>query len=292
MGHELLPELAKAGVRLHQRKCDAKVTTARARQAQGAPDILLERCVEERVGNSSRPLTPARREEILRSVDSLADEAYRALAVAYRRLDSPMVGPDAVEPTDEPIDESIERDLTWVGVVGIFDPPREEAAAAIAEAHSAGIRTVMITGDHPRTAVRIADELGLTERAGVMTGAEIEKSDDETLVALVRATDVYARVTPEHKLRLVQALRADSHIVSMTGDGVNDAPGLRHADIGVAMGRSGTDVAREAATMVLHFRPRRARGRAVPRLRPHRRPPGRGIAHTGHSCSGRAPCRG
>ena len=212
---------------------------------KGAPDILLERCVDERVGDSVRPLSAERRDEILATVDALADEAYRALAVAYHRF-----GPDD-RAGSEPPDEAMERDLTWVGVVGIIDPPRDEARPAIVEAHAAGVRTVMITGDHPRTAARIAAELGLTERDGVMTGAEIERSDDDALVDRVRAVDVYARVTPEHKLRLVQALRSDGHIVSMTGDGVNDAPALRSADIGVAMGITGTDVSKGAADMIL-----------------------------------------
>jgi magnesium-transporting ATPase (P-type) len=218
---------------------------------KGAPDVLLERCVDERVGISARPLTDSRRAEILATVELLADDAYRVLAVAYRRLEGGAPHPDAVEPLDEPIDESIERDLTWVGVVGVFDPPRREAKSAIAEAHGAGIRTIMITGDHPRTAVRIAAELGLSERAGVMTGAEIEELDAATLVERVRDIDVYARVTPEHKLRLVKALRVDGHIVAMTGDGVNDAPALRSADIGVAMGITGTDVSKGAADMIL-----------------------------------------
>ncbi|MDH4169984.1 MAG: cation-translocating P-type ATPase [Acidimicrobiia bacterium] len=224
---------------------------------KGAPDVLLSRCVAERVGSDERPLTETRRAEILATVDSLADHAYRSLAVAYRRLDHPH--PEAV---GERLDESIERDLTWSGVVGIFDPPRPEAAHAIDQAHRAGVRTVMITGDHPRTAVAIANELRLSNRPEAMidgrlavaTGADIDRAieaGDDALRRAIRRADVYARVTPEHKLRLVQALRADGHLVAMTGDGVNDAPALRSAEIGVAMGITGTDVSKGAADMIL-----------------------------------------
>ncbi|MGI9601205.1 MAG: cation-translocating P-type ATPase [Acidimicrobiales bacterium] len=224
---------------------------------KGAPDVLLARCRDERVGESTQVLSEERRAEILAVVDSLADQAFRALAVAYRRLEHPSLA-DA----GETLDESLEHGLTWAGVVGIIDPPRAEATDAIAVARRAGIRTVMITGDHPRTAVRIAEELELSDRPEamrdgrlrVLTGAELDAldQDDQPAVAeAVRRSDVYARVTPEHKLRLVQAMRADGHIVSMTGDGVNDAPALRAAEIGVAMGITGTDVSKGAADMIL-----------------------------------------
>ena len=210
---------------------------------KGAPDVLLARCTAERVAGEVRPLEDARRTEVLGAVDRLADLALRTLAVAYRPL------PDA-EPPDG--DESLEHDLVYLGMVGIIDPPRPEASRAIAEATSAGIRILMITGDHPRTAARIAGDLGIVEPGSpALTGAELESLDEENLRAAVREVSVYARVAPEHKLRIVDALQEDEHIVAMTGDGVNDAPALKSADIGVAMGITGTDVTKEAADMIL-----------------------------------------
>jgi magnesium-transporting ATPase (P-type) len=218
---------------------------------KGAPDALLTRCTHERVAGDVRPLTDARRAAIAADVDGLADRALRTLAVAYRPL------PDVEPPLpagSEPdaMFEALERELVYLGVVGIIDPPRDEARVAIAEAHRAGIRTVMITGDHPRTAARIAADLGIApDGAPTGVGADIERLDDDGLRALARETSVYARVAPEHKLRLVDALQADGNIVAMTGDGVNDSPALRSADIGVAMGVTGTDVSKEAADMIL-----------------------------------------
>jgi len=210
---------------------------------KGAPDVLLTRCTHERVASEIRPLTPARRTEALATVDRLADLALRTLAVAYRRL------PNAERPPQE---ESIESDLVYVGMVGIIDPPRPEAKAAITEARAAGVRIIMITGDHPRTAVRIAGDLGIVGADGsVLTGGDIDALGEDGLRAAVRDVSVYARVAPEHKLRIVDALQAEQHIVAMTGDGVNDAPALKSADIGVAMGITGTDVTKEAADMIL-----------------------------------------
>ena len=146
----------------------------------------------------------------------------------------------------------MEQELVYLGLVGIIDPPRPEARAAIADAHAAGVRVLMITGDHPRTAARIAADLDIAPAGSpVVAGGELEAIDDEARVALVRDASVYARVSPEHKLRIVDALHADGRIVAMTGDGVNDAPALKAADIGVAMGIAGTDVASEAADMIL-----------------------------------------
>jgi magnesium-transporting ATPase (P-type) len=146
----------------------------------------------------------------------------------------------------------MERELVYLGMVGIIDPPRPEARAAIAEAQAAGVRVLMITGDHPRTAARIARDLGIAEHdCRVLTGADIGRLDDEALADAVQEVSVYARVAPEHKLRIVDALQADQEIVAMTGDGVNDAPALKSADIGVAMGTTGTDVTKEAADMIL-----------------------------------------
>jgi len=210
---------------------------------KGAPDVLLGRCTEERVAGRTRSLTDERRGEILAAVERLGDLALRPLAVAYRPL------PADARP---PADESVEQELVYLGLVGIIDPPRPEARAAIADAHAAGVRVLMITGDHPRTAARIAADLDIAPAgSSVVAGGELEAIDDEARVALVRDASVYARVSPEHKLRIVDALHADGRIVAMTGDGVNDAPALKAADIGVAMGIAGTDVASEAADMIL-----------------------------------------
>jgi len=212
--------------------------------SKGAPDVLLSRCTRVRKGMEVVDLDETWRRRILADVDTLSDAALRTLAVAYRPL-------EAGERPEAP-DAALERNLIFAGTVGIIDPPREEAAAAIREAHRAGIRVIMITGDHPRTATRIASDLGIVgPGAPVLTGLEIDRLDDAALAAAVRGTSVYARVAPQHKLRIVDALQADGHIVAMTGDGVNDAPALKSADIGVAMGVSGTEVTKQAARMIL-----------------------------------------
>jgi Ca2+-transporting ATPase len=208
---------------------------------KGAPDVLLARCTHEQLRGELRPLTAVRRGEILAAVDRLADRALRTLAVAYRPL------PAHEQPRQ---DESVECELVYLGTVGMLDAPRPEVRAAIAEARAAGVRVIMITGDHPATAARIAGDLGIVdEHTHALTGAELERLDDDT--ATVRTTSIYARVAPENKLRIVEALQADGLTVAMTGDGVNDAPALKAADIGVAMGIAGTDVAKEAADMIL-----------------------------------------
>jgi Ca2+-transporting ATPase len=212
--------------------------------AKGAPDVLLGRCTAERFGDGTRPLTAERREEILLTVDRLASEAMRTLGVAYRIL-----ARDAV--TGE-LTEKLEQALVWLGVIGMIDPPRPEARASVDVARRAGIRPIMITGDHPVTAAAIAAELGISQKgAHALVGAQIQKRDDGALRQSVREVSVYARVAPEHKLRIVQALHANGEIAAMTGDGVNDAPALKAADIGVAMGITGTDVAKGAADMIL-----------------------------------------
>ena len=210
---------------------------------KGAPDVLLERCNRVRVGLNLVDIDDAWRTRILADVHTLSDAALRTLAVAYRPL---------VPGEDWKATESLEHALVFVGTVGIIDPPREEAAVAIREARRAGIRVIMITGDHPRTAARIAADLGIVE-AGVaaLTGSELEALDDASFAEAVRKTSVYARVSPAHKLRIVDALQADGNIVAMTGDGVNDAPALKSADIGIAMGVTGTEVTKEAANMLL-----------------------------------------
>jgi Ca2+-transporting ATPase len=214
---------------------------ARVLMAKGAPDVLLARCSRERAGGADVPLGDARRAAILAGVEGLAGEALRTLGLATRRL-PPAAGlaPEA------------ERDLSWLGVVGLRDPPRPEAAAAVRTAQAAGVRVVMITGDHPGTALAIARELGIAAADGrAVTGAEIDRLSAAGLEALAAGANVYARVSPEHKLAIVRALHARGEIVAMTGDGVNDAPALKAADIGIAMGITGTDVAREAADIVL-----------------------------------------
>jgi P-type Ca2+ transporter type 2C len=210
---------------------------------KGAPDVLLERCTRVRVGTEVVELDGALRARILSDVDELSDAALRTLAVAYRPL----------RPGEDRQDtELLERELVFVGTVGIIDPPREEAAIAIREAHRAGIRVIMITGDHPRTAARIAADLGIVEAGAVaITGLQIDALNEVEFADAVRKTSVFARVAPAHKLRIVDALQADGNIVAMTGDGVNDAPALKSADIGVAMGVTGTEVTKEAARMIL-----------------------------------------
>jgi P-type Ca2+ transporter type 2C len=213
---------------------------------KGAPDILLARCTHERVAGEVRPLTDERRAAVLADVDRLAAEALRTLAVAYRPL------PEGHGPPDGAEAEELERELVYVGVAGIIDPPRPEAQAAIAEAQAAGVRIIMITGDHPITAARIAADLGIVEPgARVLSGTELDGLDGNGFRRVVTDVSVYARVAPEHKLRIVDALQAEGAIVAMTGDGVNDSPALRSADIGVAMGVAGTDVTKEAADMIL-----------------------------------------
>lgn len=210
---------------------------------KGAPDVLLQRCSRIRVGSDTTLLDDTMRQRIRSDIDSLTDAALRTLAVAYRSL-TPGEDP---QPSEE-----LEQDLIYAGTVGIIDPAREEAALAIREARHAGIRVLMITGDHPRTASRIAADLGITAAtAPALTGVELERMDQIAFSNAVRTTSVFARVAPEHKLRIVDALQADGNIVAMTGDGVNDAPALKSADIGIAMGITGTEVTKQAARMIL-----------------------------------------
>ena len=210
---------------------------------KGAPDILLARCSHELVGEESRPLTADRRAAIQSANDDLTGDAMRTLGLAFRSLPK--------DPLADGFDDDLEHDLVFLGLIGMIDPPRDEAKEAIARAKAAGIRSIMITGDHPRTAAVIATELGITSDGRAVTGAELEKMSDEELDRTVREVSVYARVNPDHKLRIVNALQRECMTVAMTGDGVNDAPALKTADIGVAMGITGTDVSKQAADMVL-----------------------------------------
>jgi Ca2+-transporting ATPase len=211
---------------------------------KGAPDALLGRCSHELVGKEAQPLTSGRREAILKANEQLAGEALRSLGVAFRSLPAHALD-------TENIDERIEQELVFAGLIGMIDPPREEAREAVKRAKTAGIRPIMITGDHPITATVIATQLGIAKNGQVLTGGELEKLSDEALDQIIGDVSVYARVSPEHKLRIVKALQRSGEITAMTGDGVNDAPSLKTADIGVAMGITGTDVSKEAADMVL-----------------------------------------
>jgi len=211
---------------------------------KGAPDVILDLCTRrQRLNDRAEPLTEQARREILAANDAMSRQALRVLAVAYR------TEPDI---PDRPLPEDVERDLTFVGLIGMIDPARPEVLPALEKARRAGIRTVMITGDYPETARAIAIDIGLLrEGHQVLSGSELAKMDDDQLKAEVMRTDVFARVSPEHKVRIVDALKRNGHVVAMTGDGVNDAPALKRADIGVAMGITGTDVAKETADMVL-----------------------------------------
>ncbi|MCL4078170.1 calcium-translocating P-type ATPase, PMCA-type [Coriobacteriia bacterium Es71-Z0120] len=208
---------------------------------KGGADVVLGLCTHALVRGKRVALDETMRHRILAINTELAASGFRTLAIAFRELDDATV--------DEP--SAVERDLTYVGIVGLVDPPRPEAAEAIATCRRAGIEVAMVTGDHALTARAIAQQVGLSDDGEVLTGVEIERMSDDELYEAVARTRLYARVDPAHKLRIVEALKRHGHIVAMTGDGVNDAPALKRADIGVAMGRVGTDVSREAADMVL-----------------------------------------
>jgi Ca2+-transporting ATPase len=223
---------------------DAKKQERMLLFTKGAPDVLLARCSQEYLGKEPRRLDDQRRQEITRINEELAGQALRTLGVAARELPA-----DALD--DQEVDDHLERELIFLGLIGMIDPPRAEAKEAVDRARGAGIRPLMITGDHPITAAVIAMELGIADKRRAVTGAELEKMPEEELAKTVGEVSVYARVNPEHKLRIVKALRARGATVAMTGDGVNDAPALKTADIGVAMGITGTDVSKEAADVVL-----------------------------------------
>ena len=215
---------------LHQ---NAKCVVA---YTKGAPEIILENCDSVLTESGVKKLDAATRQKVLDVAQGFASSALRVLAIASKH--------DAML-------ESAQTGMTFLGLAGMIDPPRPEAKEAIAVCESAGIRAVMITGDHPMTAQAVARELGLLKNGRVLTGAELDDISDEQFKLEVETIDVYARVSPAHKLRVVTALQANEHIVAMTGDGVNDAPALKKADIGIAMGITGTDVTKEAAAMTL-----------------------------------------
>ena len=214
---------------------------------KGAPDVVLDLCSHyQTIHDESKPLDDETRERILAANDAMTKDALRVLGLAYRVEEDVPDNPENIKA------EELEKDLVFVGLVGMIDPARTEVKPALEHAREAGIRTVMITGDYPNTARAIAETIHLLRPGkNVMTGAQLDAIDDGELRKVIEDTDVFARVSPEHKMRIVDALQANDEVVAMTGDGVNDAPAIKRADIGVAMGITGTDVAKETADMVL-----------------------------------------
>jgi len=207
---------------------------------KGVPEVILERCTFMRTTHAVTALTASDRARMLQASARMAHDALRVLALAERPLD------------ESAIPEEIEQDLIFLGLVGLQDPPRAEALNAVKRCNCAGMRTVMSTGDHPDTARAIARELGILEHGeAVVVGRELDRMDDQELTQRVPGIAVYARVTAEHKLRIVRAWKARGAVVAMTGDGVNDAPALKEASIGVAMGVTGTEVTKEAAAIII-----------------------------------------
>ncbi|PFJ15764.1 calcium-translocating P-type ATPase, SERCA-type [Bacillus cereus] len=210
---------------------------------KGAPDVLLQMSQTILWGNKQQPLSELYRKEVQAAIHSLGSQALRTIAVAFKSLKAT----DSMEH-----ERDVEKDFMLIGIQGMIDPPRPEVELAVKECKEAGIRTVMITGDHKVTAMAIAEQLGILPPGGrVVEGTELATMDVEELENVVEDTYVFARVSPEHKLKIVKALQNKGHIVAMTGDGVNDAPAIKTADIGIAMGITGTDVAKEASSLVL-----------------------------------------
>ncbi|MEP0859506.1 cation-transporting P-type ATPase [Trichocoleus sp. DQ-U1] len=210
---------------------------------KGSPELILERCTQIQVGDQSEVLRDEQRTQILEQNNQMASKGLRVLGFAYKPLES--VPPEGSEETNE-------QELVWLGLVGMQDAPRPEVRDAVAKCKAAGIRAMMITGDHQLTAQAIAQDLGIAQEGDrVLTGQQLQKFSPEELDQVVDEVSIYARVAPEHKLRIVQALQRRGRFVAMTGDGVNDAPALKQADIGIAMGITGTDVSKEASDMVL-----------------------------------------
>lgn len=228
-----------------ERKCMSVVVRAHGRKrllVKGAPDVILNKCRLVHGARGDELLTNAMRARIRQMNDEMADSALRVLAMAWRDL------PEQVGNTPE----TLEKDLTFAGLAGMIDPPRKEAFSAVRKCIRAGIRPVMITGDHKKTAAAIARELGILRGSdGVLTGEELDALSDAELMRAVQRTSVFARVSPGHKLRIVRSLKRSGNVVAMTGDGVNDAPAVKEADIGVSMGKTGTDVTKEASSIIL-----------------------------------------
>jgi Ca2+-transporting ATPase len=213
---------------------------------KGAPDLILDLCTSyQTMEDKSQPMNAAIRQRVLDANDAMTEAALRVLGLAYRVVEeAPRAESVAVE--------ILEKDLVFVGLVGMIDPPRSEVKNSLEKAAHAGIRTIMITGDYPNTARAVAQEIGLLRPGhAVLTGADLDRMSDDILKNEIEQVDVFARVSPEHKMRIVDALQANGEVVAMTGDGVNDAPAIKRANIGVAMGITGTDVAKETADMVL-----------------------------------------
>lgn len=227
------------------RKCMSAICKNRRGESlvftKGAPDLIINKCTSIYLSNGITPLSSELKKRILRANEDMAQEALRVLGVAYKRLDS-----------RDYLQGDIEDKLIFVGLIGMIDPPRKEAAEAVQRCKMAGIKTIMITGDHKTTASAIAKELGIfSEGDGVLTGSELENMSHEKLRKICKYVSVYARVSPAHKLMIVRALKSMGHIVAMTGDGVNDAPAIKESDIGISMGLTGTDVTKEASSMIL-----------------------------------------
>jgi Ca2+-transporting ATPase len=215
--------------------------------SKGAPEIVLDSCSQIFSGGKERELTELDRQRILKANQEMASNALRVLGFSCK----PLVAGNVIA-SDPYKDQHIERGMVWLGLVGMIDPPREEVKDAVARCKQAGIESVMITGDHVLTAEAIATELGiLTKGEMVLSGNDLGKLSEPELNAIINKVKVYARVSPEHKMRVVETLQAKQQIVAMTGDGVNDAPALQKADIGIAMGITGTDVSKEAGAMIL-----------------------------------------
>lgn len=228
-----------------ERKCMSVIadySSKRRLYVKGAPDIVLSKCTKVFLGGKYMPLTDKLKKDILTANDEMADRALRVLAFAIREIDK----------SENKATVALEQNLVFIGLQGMMDPPRREVYGAVRKCVRAGIKTVMITGDHKNTAAAVAKELGILHRGDlVVTGAELERMSDQKLQNIVAKASVFARVSPAHKLRIVKAFKANGNVVAMTGDGVNDAPAVKEADIGVSMGLTGTDVTKEASAVIL-----------------------------------------
>lgn len=217
---------------------------------KGAPEMLLSLSTKIMLNNKVYELTEGRKKKILKEAEEMGKDALRVLGFAYREIPEKL----ALKMMEEEVSDEVETDLTFIGLVGMFDPPRPEAKEAVKLCKQAGIKVIIVTGDHLLTTVAVAKEVGLIEKFDkkiAITGEELERMSDEELVAKIDKIRIFARVSPHHKLRIVQALKQKGEVVAMTGDGINDAPALKAADIGIAMGITGTDVTKEASDMIL-----------------------------------------
>jgi Ca2+-transporting ATPase len=214
-----------------------KTPSGRVSYSKGAIEVILDSCNRIYMDHGEKALTSSQKDELLEKSTGFASDALRVLGIAYKPI------------SDD--SETVETDMIFLGFVGMIDPPRKEARDAIKRCEDAGIKTVMITGDHKLTAIAVAKELGMLKKGIALEGKALEEMSDEEFEKIVEDVEVYARVSPEHKLRIVEAFKKKGHVIAMTGDGINDAPALKSADIGIAMGITGTDVTKEAADMIL-----------------------------------------